>query len=138
MFKVSVRTSSRLLYHEISKIVENNHGIKIDNICLDPDVLVLYRNNENINLTTKVLIICNGEECNNVSAQIAVSCGISETNTITLSSTGVENEMASLQRDILSLKGNLLEPREINLGNIKGSTEEKLLIAALKLVLEVD
>ena len=69
------------------------------------DILIISRHKLNCYIRTKILIIADdSDECGCIKADMAISCGISDRNTITLSSSIEGSEMASLQREILSIK----------------------------------
>ena len=138
MITVGIWADERKFINEVIKAIGYDPNIKIDNSCFTPQVLVLQHNKGNICAQANILIMLDDDLPDNVYAKIAVSCGINEKNTITLSSAEDDCVMVSLQREILSVKGTVLEPREIDLSGINGTTEEKMLIGALKLVLEKD
>lgn len=138
MITVTVWSDNIRFRNEISNALKHENNITIDNNCLSPDILIMQKNKSNVSVKANILIMLNDKLFDNVDAQIAISCGVSDKNTLTLSSSETGQEMASLQREILSINGKILEPREIDLSNVKGNADEKMLMGALKLVLEKD
>ena len=137
MITVSVWTEKQTFDLEILKLLKLYKNIIIDNKCRNPDILILHKNERNLYIQTGILIMIDGELLDNIEANIAISCGLSDRNTITLSSAEIDKEMASLQREIISVNGIVHEPKEIDLSFINGTAEEKMMIAALKLVLDI-
>lgn len=68
-------------------------------------------------------------------ADIVISVGADMRNTVTPSSV-MDGGMAALQREITSLGGQRVEPREIDLSAISGSIDEKMAVAAAMLIID--
>jgi len=101
------------------------------------DVVVWSDNCQNCKpvLETRILITFKCMIAPNCKADIAISCGLSDRDTVTFSSS-LEGGMAALQREIVTLSGKVVEPREIPLSHIFGNMDEKLAIATLMLVMD--
>ncbi len=115
---------------------DNDNVIISNSEAEETDILIISNQKIKISTQTKILIIPDDvRDIDCVKADIAISCGISDRNTITLSSSVEGCEMASVQREMLSIDGRIIEPQEIELKDIRGTTAQKLIICALKLVL---
>lgn len=139
MILVAVLGFRKDFVENIRRIVCGKDNILItDTEAPTVDILIISRRKLNCYIRTKILIIADdSDEFGCIKADMAISCGISDRNTITLSSSVEGSEMASLQREILSINEKVVVPQEIELKNIFGSATEKLMVCALRLVLEV-
>ena len=64
-----------------------------------------------------------------------ITCGLDRRETVTVSSLLQEGGLAALQRTVRTLKGAVIEPRELSLEGLEGTVEEKLAAAALLVLL---
>lgn len=139
MISVTILGGNDNLKDNVKLLLSAYPNIKVCEVEKDhTDILILSEQHNCNNITTKYLIISDRvNKLDGVSAEIAISGGISDVDTVTISSAAEGKEMASLQREILSFYGNIIEPREIDLSKMTGSTEDKMLICSLMLVLEI-
>lgn len=104
------------------------------------DVLVWNKRNipERCCLKTDILIL-NCEQAQGVSrvcsAKVAISWGTDERDTVALASS-MCGGMASLQRQIVSLNGTVVEPTDYALDFIDGTLEEKMVLLCVMLVVD--
>ncbi|MBQ4578263.1 MAG: hypothetical protein IJA84_04290 [Clostridia bacterium] len=66
----------------------------------------------------------------------AITCGMDRRDTLTVSSLLQNGGMATLQRQIHTLDGRPIEPRELSLEGLSGEIGQKLTAAALLLLLD--
>ena len=127
----------------LKKTFKNSRNIQvidIDNGNLCCDVLVWNKKNtsERCCLKTDVLIL-NCEQAQGVSrvcdAKVAISWGTDERDTVALASS-MCGGMASLQRQIVSLNGTVVEPTDYSLDFIDGTLEEKMVLLCVMLVVD--
>ena len=125
----------------LKKILKNRSNIKIFNIddkdlCCDVIVWNKKKIPERCCLKSDVLIL-NCEQAQEVSrvcnARVAISWGTDERDTVALASS-MCGGMASLQRQIVSLNGTVIEPTDFSLDFIDGTLEEKMAVLCVLLV----
>jgi hypothetical protein len=68
-------------------------------------------------------------------AEQVVTCGLSSRDTVTPSST-LQGGLAALQRELATLSGGSAEPRELDLSALEGAIEQKMMLAAVLLLLD--
>ena len=136
-----VEDKSGEISHKLKSYFKDDENIYVS--CMedgssDYDIVVWYsrRKHGNSGIKTKVLILNN--ECASVAsdacrAAIAINWGSSERDTVVLSSS-MAGGMASVQRDIETLSGKIVQPREYSLDFAEGSMEEKLVMLCIMLV----
>ena len=111
---------------------------------MEPDILVLSSKctkrprPDSRRVKCKVLLLPGGAAAENIEADYAVSYGMSGRNSITLSSIKEEECILTLQRDVLTLDGTLLERQDIAVRrDRKTDTEEFMAIMAALLILGI-
>ena len=65
-----------------------------------------------------------------------ITCGLDRRDTLTVSSLLQEGGMAALQREMCTLSGQMIQPREVPLEGLRGPIDQKLTAAAVLLMLE--
>ena len=68
----------------------------------------------------------------------AITCGLDRRDTLTASSLLQEGGMAALQREMHTLSGRTVQPREVPLAGLHGSIPQRLTAAAVLLLLECE